>query len=174
VQVKVPWHPDTGYPGEVSGWVKLGSKYFVVCDGAGTPPGGNGWISKVFVSDQPQGPYSPTKRNYNISNSPAIYDKLHYSANGELLTEAIVWTFEKTRWHYHLPPFMTVISDGGNLWFRWWTGNEKLKVHPIPMDLKRIASAKSQPIVLLENRFDIEKGLVIEGNVTLASGHMPR
>jgi len=175
VRIDIPGLPNSsGTAGELSAWIKLGKKYFIICDShlEALAHQGDGYFSKVYTSIAPEGPYVPTKRNYLITNSPGMYDKIHYSSEGELLTESIVRTFPKFNvqvhgWKYHHSPFKSVISDGDNLWFRWWTGNEKMKVHPIPIVSATSSASVTQPILLLENSFDLAKGLVIEGNIEM-------
>jgi hypothetical protein len=169
--VEVPWLPKPGFVGEVSAFAKLGSKYYLICDSHV----GDGWFSKVFVSDTPQGPYRPTRRNYLITHSPDLYDKFHHSADGELLTEGIVWSVpeDNSRWYYHVPPFKKVESDGENLWFKWWQGNEKLRIHPV--ELPGVEASKERPgaITMLAEPFEVEKGMLIEGNISLKGVQSP-
>jgi hypothetical protein len=160
---------DKGIAGELSGFAKFGDRYFMTCDSwTGLPHGktSGAGLQKVFVADQPQGPYRPTGRNYIIGAFPSVYEKFHRSDEGELITEAIVWTFSKDRGRrYHVPPFKLVESDGENLWYRWWKQNEKLKVHAIAFEAAKPAPESGGSLKLIDKPFDLDKGLVVEGTV---------
>ena len=169
VRVHVPWLEDRGIAGELSGFAKFGDRYFMTCDSwTGLPHGKTSGVGlqKVFVADQPQGPYRPTGRNYIIGAFPSVYEKFHRSAEGELITESIVWTFSEDRGRrYHVPPFKLVESDGENLWYRWWKQNEKLKVHAIDLGAAKPTPESGGALALIDKPFDLGKGLVVEGTV---------
>jgi hypothetical protein len=166
-RAEIPWLEDQGYIGEISGWVKLGGRYFLTCDSwVGRPWGkttGAG-LQRVFVSEHPKGPYRPTERNYIIGVSPSVYEKFHWSADGELITESMVWTFpENSSRCYHVPPFKLVESDGESLWYRWWKGNEKLKVHPVDPGSFEPMEGSGGSILIPEEPLPVEKGILVEG-----------
>jgi len=100
-----------------------------------------------------------SKRNHIIGASPSVYDKFHRSAEDELITETIVWTFpgDKSR-RYHVPPFKLVESDGENLWYRWWQGNEKLKAHAIDVGQAKASPESDDGLTLIEKPFDLDRG----------------
>ena len=85
VRAKVPWLEDSGIVGEISGWTKLGDKYFMTCDAwVGRPWGKTSGVGlqRVFVSENPKGPYRPTKRNHIIGYAPSVYEKFQTSSDG--------------------------------------------------------------------------------------------
>lgn len=177
VKVEIPWFEDKGYAGELSGFAKFGDKYFISCDAwIGLPFGKTSGVGlqRVFVSDRPEGPYRPTKRNYVIGTAPSIYEKFHRSADGELITESMVWYFsERGGRHYRVPPFKLVESDGENLWYRWWKQNEKLKADEVRLEDAKPVPESGGSLALIDKPFDLDRGLVVEGTVDFSGVKMP-
>jgi len=69
---------------------------------------------------------------------------------------------------YLAPLKQAVVGDEGILRLGWWSGNEKMKHEEI--DVKPLVSDSDTAIVMLENTFDVDQGVILEGEMTLPNG----
>jgi hypothetical protein len=149
---------------ETSGIMKLGDRHFIT----GGNPLANADI--ILAARDITGPYEPAQKNAIHLRIPQIFQRV-YDLPGGYLSMPIVWA-NRDRRYYHVAPFRSVATDGESLWFKWWAGNDKLKVHPLPATLPTDAAPGG--LRMLQETFDVAKGLVLEAKVALPVDGMTR
>jgi hypothetical protein len=125
------------------------------------------WVTPVLVADDPRGPYRHTKRNHLISyGTPSLYDKIFDGPDGELLAFAECQVNRDGRRFSYIAPFKLVESDGDNLWYRWWPGNDALKAQTISLGKPSATADAAGHLVMLDHSFDPEQEtIVLEGDI---------
>ncbi len=143
---------------ETSGVAKLGDRYFIL----GGNPAANADI--ILASDQLEGPYQPAPKNAILMRGPQIFQRI-YDLPGGYLSMPMLWV-NRGRRSYEVAPFRTLATDGESLWFKWWEGNEKLKVHSLPATLEESGAADAPRMI--GEAFDLSKGLVLEAEIRVS------
>lgn len=157
--------------GEFGGINKIGDKYYIiVSDGVGQ--------GRVGVSDRPEGPFLPQKKNYNLfgkdcdihfprffHNAPGgplvnhFYAKSGGDGLGGLVRTAIV---------YSAPLKDVEVDNEGILRMKWWKNNEKLKNKEVSFKLSVPEKGCSTSILMLSKKLDLTRVVIIEGTVKLS------
>ena len=65
---------------------------------------------------------------------------------------------------YFAPLKRAVVDEEGILRLAYWEGNDRLKTRPVHVELPDSAQMKSDRLVMLKNRFDVDQGLILEGS----------
>lgn len=65
---------------------------------------------------------------------------------------------------YFTPLKRAVVDKHGILRLAYWEGNDRLKTRPVKIELPTEDQMKSDRLVMLKNRFDVDHGLVLEGS----------
>jgi hypothetical protein len=140
---------------ETAGIVRLEGRYFLL---GGKPLG----YDIIVTSDNIHGPYVPTPRNHRLIRTPQIFHRV-YDLPGGYLSMPMVWV-NRERKYYHVAPFRRVEAEGKSIWFKWWEGNEKLKVHKLPASLETLGGTGNN-LRMLREVFDLSRGLVLEASL---------
>jgi hypothetical protein len=174
---------------EASAVLKLADRYFVL--------GGNPHTDSdiVVAAEKIDGPYRPTPKNHILPRGPQIFHRVYELPDG-WLSMPMIWAEDERRYqvwaederrdqgsgaateasrllgkrYYYIAPFRRVITDGQSLWFRWWEGNDRLKVHSLPVSVCK-AAGNNPSLRMLDRSFDLSEGLVLETSVPLGSDH---
>ncbi|MHB0859064.1 MAG: glycoside hydrolase family protein [Anaerolineae bacterium] len=145
----------------------------------------------TFVSDSPEGPFHVDQDAYrlltsNTEHRPMTYFARFYpSPDGMLVTHHTI-SREDVRWMPSLK--RAVIDDDGHLSLGYWKGNEAVKGRKLPLGTERMVRVRptdhdpdihlsaasltvDQPhgggLALFPETFDLAKGLVFEGYLTV-------
>lgn len=119
-----------------------------------------------FVADAPQGPFYPSRKNFaliqNQRKMHAYFSRFVDSPDGVLVNHHSIaqGKFSDPTFTVYFAPMKKAEILDGTLYLKWWEGNNKLKKHPIALDV-------TQP----EIRFDPNAGIVLEG-VLVSSGSL--
>ena len=146
----------------------------------------------VYVGDSPEGPFQADTGAYrllatNVIVAPmATYFARFYPTPGGMLLNHHSISRANVRW---LPPLKRVVVDGaGHLRLGYWEGNDAAKGKPIDLDLAHCLPVQpkapgagwvtarnrleiGQPhgggLVLLPHHFNLERGVILEGQMTV-------
>lgn len=132
---------------ETAGITRFGERWFIV----GINPLLHG--DAILTASDIRGPYSPPPKNPVLPRDPGAFNRLYNLPQGVLSIPIIKLPQDDGTRRSYFAPLREVISDGENVWLRWWKGNEALKAHPLP--LKDGAA------------YDLSKGLVLETSLPL-------
>jgi len=141
--------------GEVGAIEKIGDKYYMMF--------GTGGIMVTLVADKPDGPFLVAKKNFRLLSGHTYFSRFFPTPDGILVNHHSI-----TRDHqvYFGLLKQAVVDAEGTLRLGWWNGNEKMKHEPI--DIKLPDQNMGSSIVMLENVFDTEQGVVIEGTMAIS------
>jgi hypothetical protein len=70
-------------------------------------------------------------------------------------------------WVYFAPLKSAVIDGDGTLRLGWWQANEALKGDAVPVQSAAREGSGAGAITMLGNTFDVDTGMIVEGNVDL-------
>lgn len=164
--------------GECGAIEKIGDKYYMLYDGG----------RATLVADSPEGPFYLAKKNLVLLNGNAYFTRF-FPTKGELLVNyheisrvgycdlnknilPLTATYEWAISHrsiYFAPLQKALVDREGTLRLTYWEGNEKLKntaIKLIPADKLELNYLN---ICMFENVFNINTGIVLEGNIPLIS-----
>ncbi|NQU22123.1 MAG: hypothetical protein HQ567_12640 [Candidatus Nealsonbacteria bacterium] len=142
--------------GEAGAVEKIGEKFYMMF--------GTGGKMVTLVADRPQGPFHAAKKNFHLLSGHTYFSRFFPTPDGVLVNHhAIAGTV------YFSPLKSTVIDDEGTLRLGWWKGNEKLKHEPAEVKLPAPARSDDSPIATLQNTFDADRGIILEGTIALPS-----
>ncbi|MBL7037708.1 MAG: hypothetical protein ISR77_03710 [Pirellulaceae bacterium] len=149
--------------GEVGAIEKIGDKYFMMFGTKG--------MMVTLVAERPEGPFHAAEKNFKFLSGHTYFARFFPSADGVLVNHHSI---ARDRWVYFSPLKSTVIDDDGTFRLGWWKANEALKGDPVPVQLATNEESKTGTIAMLGNTFDVDTGMIMEGNVTLpATGQIP-
>lgn len=147
----------------------------------------------IFRADRPEGPFHSDSSNWHLLTSPTghtmtYFARFYPTPNGMLLTHHSIPETRGCGGVRMAPLKKAVVTPENHLVLHYWEGNEALKGEQITLDCSRAAPIPRnrrtcewagkgyrleiyQPntgaVIGLKNRFDIDRGLVLEGGVTV-------
>jgi hypothetical protein len=65
---------------------------------------------------------------------------------------------------YFAPLKRAIVDAEGILRLAYWEGNDRFKTRPVKIDLPNKDQIYANRLVMLENRFDVDQGLILEGS----------
>jgi hypothetical protein len=157
---KIDWNREC----EAGAVEKIGDRYYLML-GARDAVGHHGMFT--FVADRPSGPFQRAKKNFPLLVSKGhvntYFARFFPTPQGILVNHHSITRSDVV--HFGLLKRAAVDAEG-TMRLAWWEGNEKLKREPIPVAIP--ARMGENAIAFLENRFDTETGLVLEGTLPIA------
>ena len=145
--------------GEVGAVEKIGQKYYMMF---GTRlADGHGMVT--LVADRPEGPFHAAKKNFRVLTGHTYFSRFFPTPDGVLVNHPS----RAGEPQYLAPLKSAVVDEEGTLRLGWWKGNEKLKHEPIEVKLPVGAESDDAPVAILENRFDADRGIILEGTIAL-------
>ena len=185
------WPAMDLFPDEVGSVGKFGDRYYLLLNFAGASLGNRhaptSWGGKhgmhVFIADEPRGPFRPDKEAFFLV---AGFPRFYRTPEGVLVHQRLPGRAGRV-W---LPPLKrAIIDEEGHLRLAYREGNEAAKGAAINLDLEsciricpldaeawkvsaesiEVDVPNSGALILFENHFDLERGVVLEGDVTLGA-----
>jgi hypothetical protein len=158
---KIDWNADC----EAGAVEKIGDRYYLML-GTRDAEGHHGMFA--FVAERPSGPFQRAKKNFPLLVSKGhvntYFARFFPTPQGVLVNHHSIARSNMV--HFGLLKRAAVDAEG-TVRLAWWEGNEKLKHEAIPVALPpRMAGGA---VAFLDNRFDTETGLVLEGTLPLVS-----
>ena len=137
---------------------KIGEKYYAMV-GAGS--------MLTFVASDPRGPFRAASKNFHLLTGNCYFSRFFPSPDGMLVThQSITHERRKSKSVSYAAPLKRAVVDAeGTLRLHYWEGNEKLKGRALTMTAP--SSPRNGSIALLAPVFDVGRGVVVEGEVTL-------
>ena len=142
--------------GEVGAIEKFGDKYYMMF--------GTGGLMVTLIADSPQGPFHASKKNFRLLSGHTYFSRFFPTPDGILVNHHSI---ARDGGVYFAPLKRAVLDDEGTMRLGWWEGNEKMKRQGT--DVKASPNDDS-PIAMLENVFDVEQGMILEGDLALPGG----
>ena len=145
----------------------------------------------TFVGERPEGPFRADTAAYRLLTCNTLgplmaYFTRFYRLPDEVLVNHHSISRSDVRWI--APLKRAVVDEGGHLYLGYWPGNEAAKGPRIPLDLQgalplwpdkpgsgwqscpgclEIDEPNGGAVVVLPGRFDLTRGVVLEGHVTV-------
>jgi len=139
--------------GEVGGIQRIGDVvYLMLSEG------------RISSAGKPEGPFVAQKINHNVLGGDTYFPRFFPDDAGHVLLN-----HHMTRGPVYFAPLKAVqIDSHGILRLVWWPGNEKMKHAPVEVNMARSdGDGGKTMITMLENRFDTDEGIILEGTVGL-------
>lgn len=140
--------------GEVGAIEKIGKRYYMLF--------GTGGMMVTLVAGRPEGPFHPAKRNFRLLSGHTYFSRFFPSPNGLLVNHH---SMARNGQVYFGTLKSTVVDSQDTLRLGWWKGNEKLKHERVALKAAVPRSRADGPITMLANRFDVKRGLLLEGTL---------
>jgi hypothetical protein len=147
--------------GEVGAIEKIGDKYYMMF--------GTDGIMMTLIADKPDGPFHIAKKNFRLLSGHTYFSRFFLTPDGVLASHHSI---ARDRQVYFGLPKQAVVDNEGTLRLGWWKGNEKMKRERVDVKLSDQNTDKS--IVMLENIFDTDKGLIMEGTLIISEDKIPK
>ena len=143
--------------GEVGAVEKISGKYYMMF--------GTGGLMVTLIADRPEGPFYAAEKNFRLLSGHTYFSRFFPVLDRVLVNHHSIARDGEV---YFAPLKQAVVGDEGILRLAWWSGNEKMKHEEI--DVKPLVSGNDTAIVMLENTFDVDRGVILEGEMTLPNG----
>jgi hypothetical protein len=146
-----------------------------------------------FTGDTPEGPFKADLEAYRLLTSNAPGSRMaHFTRFYRLPDEMLInhHSISRSGVGWLAPLKRAVVDDAGHLSLGYWPGNDAVKGKVLPIDLStsiptwpKQASAGSSrtpsqlvldepnggALVLLTNAFDLQQGIILEGDITITT-----
>jgi hypothetical protein len=119
----------------------------------------------TLVADRPEGPFYAAEKNFRLLSGHTYFSRFFPVLDGVLVNHHSIARDGEV---YFAPLKQAVVDDEGILRLGWWSGNEEMKHEEI--DVKSLVSDVDTSIVMLENTFAVDRGMILEGEMTLPNG----
>ena len=126
--------------------------------------------SAVLVADQPEGPFRPAARNLVLI--PERKGRGNRFPRFVRAPEGLLYAHHDhgPAARVHCAPIKRVVGEeDGTIWLAYWNGNDKVKGPAVDLKLPEVA-AEPRGLAMFENSFDTERGVIVEGTMTLPAG----
>jgi len=142
--------------GEVGAIEKIGGKYYMMF--------GNRGRMVTLTAEKPEGPFHAAKKNFSLLAGHTYFSRFFPSPDGVLVCHHSI---ARNRQVSFAPLKQAVLDKDGTLRLGWWKGNEKMKHDSVPVKPPADAKGDKNSAVMLGNTFDVAKGVILEGELTL-------
>jgi len=154
---------------EVGAVEKLAGRYYVMI-GTRDYMGRRGMFQ--LVGSNPHGPFRPAAKNCRLLTSSGE-DAMSYFTRFFPMPEGMLinhHSITRDNQSYFAPLKRAIVDKEGILRLGYWEGNEKLKGNVIKLKVpNRLRKADKKDMVMLDQIFDLNKGLVLEGTMNTLS-----
>jgi len=141
--------------GEVGAVERIGEKYYMMF--------GAGGIMVTLVADKPEGPFHAAKKNFQLLSGHTYFSRFFPVCDDMLVNHHSI---ARDRQVYFAPLKQALLDSDGTLRLGWWKGNEKMKHEAVDVKFPP-ATGGDSPIAMLEHTFDVDKGVILEGILSL-------
>jgi hypothetical protein len=163
---------------EYGGCEKIGEKYYLLGGCYQGTMGAYGYAVFTFVSDGPKGPFRPDREAFRLCGASGIdgtwgvqFLASFGRGDGELLITNYV---DVGKGVWLTPVKKAVVDAGGHLRMGYWANNEAAKGEA--MEVAEACEIEATPgawgswrderaIAMMDGRFDLERGVIVEGKV---------
>jgi hypothetical protein len=125
---------------------------------------GTGGIMVTLVADGPDGPFVPAARNFRLLSGHTYFARFFPSPDGLLVNHHSI---ARDGAVCFAPLKATHVDQHDTLRLAWWSGNEKLKHEQVDVTSPSTDSPPTGLPRLLRNEFDVARGVIVEGVLTL-------
>jgi hypothetical protein len=123
----------------------------------------------VLTADRPKGPFRTQSKNRRL-----LFGQTHFArfAGGEtdepLVVHHVLATadLDAPPISYLAPIKRARVDDEGILRLAYWAGNDRLKDRPVDVLYREEAVGRDERLVMLGNRFNVDRGVILEGQFT--------
>lgn len=140
--------------GEVGAIKEFGDKYYMMFGTQG--------MMVTLIADKPQGPFYPAKKNFKLLSGHTYFSRFFPTPEGILVNHHSIARDNQV---YFGLLKSAIVDDEGTLRLGWWKGNETLKQKPV--EVKMPEKRTEGQIIMLENVFDTNRGVIIEGTLSI-------
>lgn len=144
--------------GEAGAVEKIGDKYYMMF--------GTGGLMVTLIADKPEGPFHASKKNFHLLSGHTYFSRFFPTPHGILVNHHSIARDGEV---YFAPLKQAVIDDDNTLRLGWWQSNEKMKHQAIGVNPPASTSG-DDAITMLENVFDVDQGVILEGEFSLPNG----
>ena len=148
--------------GEVGAIEKIGGMYYMMFGHRG------GMVT--LTADKPQGPFNKVKKNFSLLSGHTYFSRFFRLGDDVLGNHHSIARGGQV---YFAPLKQAAIDKAGTLRLGWWKGNEKMKHEPVRVGPPAVDKGGAPWIAMLDNTFDVEKGLILEGTLVLPKAGDP-
>ena len=145
----------------------------------------------TFVGDRPEGPFRADADAYRLLTCNALRPRMAYFSRFYPLQDEMLvnhHSISRSDMRWMAPLKRAVVDEAGHLYLGYWPGNDAVKGDPIPLDLSACATVwpeepgagwqmsgerlemnepNSGALVLFANHFDLQQGVIVEGDMTV-------
>ena len=150
-----PQFVDKAPHGEAGAVERFGDRCYLMLGAGG------GMVT--LVADQPQGPFRPAKKNYQLLHPGPTYFSRFFPVPGGVLVNH--HSISRQSGVYFAPLKRAVVDRDGTLRLAWWEGNEKLKHRAIPVTPAQAPLPGAPAVFPLDPTFDVGQGVIVEGSI---------
>jgi hypothetical protein len=141
--------------GEVGAIEKIGDRYFMMF--------GSGGRMVTLKSEKAGGPFQAAVKNQVLLGGHTYFSRFFPTPDGLLANHHSIARDGQV---YMGLLKQALVDQEGVLRLYWWKGNDRLKSQRTGAKI-RIPDISTETALMLENKFDILKGLVLEGSIQL-------
>jgi len=142
--------------GEVGVIEKIGAKYYMMF--------GNRGSMATLTAASPQGPFHVAKKNVRLLAGHTYFSRFFRVGKDVLANHHSI---ARNGQVYFAPLKAAVLDDEGTLRLGWWKGNEKMKHEAVAVTLPPAGELGKTVPAMLGNTLDVEKGVILEGELAL-------
>jgi hypothetical protein len=146
--------------GEVGAVERIGDRYYMMF--------GTGGQMVTLVAQRPEGPFRAAEKNFHLLSGHTYFSRFFPTPEGVLVNHHSI---ARDGLVYFAPLKATHVDDRTTLRLVWWPGNERLKHEAVQVRVGAAAGEAPAPVTMLEGSFDVERGIVLEGNLALPEPH---
>ncbi len=141
--------------GEVGAIEKIGGKYYMMYGAGGM---------YTLIADKPQGPFHLAETNSLLLNGHTYFSRF-FPVGDEMLVNHHSMLREGP---VHVGLLKRAVVDSeGTLRLAWWAGNDALKAESVDVIAPQAGPGPGPGAAMLGNCFDLQRGLVLEGELPL-------
>jgi hypothetical protein len=147
-----------GAPREVGGAALIDGKYYLLfCTYQGE--------MQVMAADRPEGPFYVQGKNVKFLFGQTHFARFTSGTDEPLVAHHIIAPsgLDKHPECFFAPLKAVDIDEEGIMRLAYWEGNDRLKTREVEVSIPKQERDENERLVMFENRFDTDYGLVLEG-----------
>ena len=126
----------------------------------------------ALAGERPQGPFRVQEKNTCVLFGQTHFARFVDSPDGPLVAHHIMAASELNEPPacYFAPMKRALVDQEGTLRLAYWEGNDRLKTNPLPVTLPKTDASGASRVQMLDRRFDVQRGFVLEGKFAHLQG----
>jgi len=144
--------------GEVGAIENIAGRYYMMFGAGGM---------YTLVAERPEGPFRLAEKNALLLSGHTYFARFLPVGDAVLVNHHSIGRDGAV--HVGLLK-RAVVDDEGTFRLAWWDGNDGLKREPVDVGAPKAGPEPEDAAAMLDNVFDVERGLVLEGELLLPEG----